>query len=222
MAQGKLIVLEGIDGSGKSSQYRRLCARMEQDRIAYNHIVFPRYEQESSALIRMYLAGEFGTHPNDVNAYAASMFYAVDRYAAYKTDWGKLYENGALILSDRYTTSNAVHQGAKLPEDELPDFFAWLSDLEYGKMGLPRPDLVIYLDVDIQTSLARMRRREARHHTKADIHEKDTSYLERCLRTAQLAAEYYGWTRIPFLKDGKERELMEKNDEIYRVLRDYI
>ena len=90
MAQGKLIVLEGIDGSGKSSQYRRLCARMEQDRIAYNHIVFPRYEQESSALIRMYLAGEFGTHPNDVNAYAASMFYAVDRYAAYKTDWGKL------------------------------------------------------------------------------------------------------------------------------------
>lgn len=222
MAQGKLIVLEGIDGSGKSSQYRRLCARMEQDRIAYNHIVFPRYEQESSALIRMYLAGEFGTHPNDVNAYAASMFYAVDRYAAYKTDWGKLYENGALILSDRYTTSNAVHQGAKLPEDELPDFFAWLSDLEYGKMGLPRPDLVIYLDVDIQTSLARMRRREARHHTKADIHEKDTSYLERCLRTAQLAAEYYGWTRIPFLKDGKERELMEKNDEIYRVLRNYI
>ena len=222
MAQGKLIVLEGIDGSGKTSQYRRLCARMEQDRIAYNHIVFPRYEQESSALIRMYLAGEFGTHPNDVNAYAASMFYAVDRYAAYKTDWGKLYENGALILSDRYTTSNAVHQGAKLPEDELPDFFAWLSDLEYGKMGLPRPDLVIYLDVDIQTSLARMRRREARHHTKADIHEKDTSYLERCLRTAQLAAEYYGWARIPVLKDGKERELMEKNDEIYRVLRDYI
>ena len=195
---------------------------MEQDQIAYNHIVFPRYEQESSALIRMYLAGEFGTHPNDVNAYAASTFYAVDRYVAYKTDWGKLYENGALILSDRYTTSNAVHQGAKLPEDELPDFFAWLSDLEYGKMGLPRPDLVIYLDVDIQTSLARMRRREARHHTKADIHEKDTSYLERCLRTAQLAAEYYGWTRIPFLKDGKERELMEKNDEIYRILRDYI
>ena len=222
MAQGKLIVLEGIDGSGKSSQYRRLCTRMEQDQIAYNHIVFPRYEQESSALIRMYLAGEFGTHPNDVNAYAASTFYAVDRYAAYKTDWGKLYENGALILSDRYTTSNAVHQGAKLPEDELPDFFAWLSDLEYGKMGLPRPDLVIYLDVDIQTSLARMRRREARHHTKADIHEKDTSYLERCLRTAQLAAEYYGWTRIPFLKDGKERELMEKNDEIYRILRDHI
>ena len=147
MAQGKLIVLEGIDGSGKTSQYRRLCARMERDQIAYNHIVFPRYEKESSALIRMYLSGEFGSNPSDVNAYAASTFYAVDRYAAYKTDWGKLYEEGGLILSDRYTTSNAVHQGSKLPDEELPGFFSWLSDLEYEKMGLPKPDLVIYLEI---------------------------------------------------------------------------
>ncbi len=218
MAQGKLIVLEGIDGSGKSAQYRLLCSRMEQDGIAYNHIVFPRYDQGSSALIRMYLSGEFGTHPNDVNAYAASVFFAVDRYAAYRTDWGKRYENGELILSDRYTTSNAVHQGAKLPENELSDFFGWLSDLEYGKMGLPRPDLVIYLDVDLQTSLARMRRREAKHHTTADIHEKDNSYLECCLRAAEHAAAYYGWTRIPFQKDGKERDLKEKNDEIYELI----
>lgn len=222
MARGKLIVLEGIDGSGKSSQYRRICARMEQDGIDYNHIVFPRYDQESSALIRMYLAGKFGSHPNDVNAYTASTFFAVDRYAAYRTDWGEIYERGGLILSDRYTTSNAVHQGSKLSDGELPGFFAWLSDLEYDKMGLPRPDLVIYLDVDLETSLARMRRREARHHTHADIHEKDTSYLERCLRTAERAAEYYGWTRIPYLKDGKERELMEKNDEIYRIIRAHI
>ena len=136
MGKGKLIVLEGIDGSGKSAQYRRLCARMEKDQIAYNHIVFPRYDKESSALIRMYLAGEFGSRPDDVNAYTASTFYAVDRFAAYQTDWGKLYENGGLILSDRYTTSNAVHQGSKLSEEELPSFFAWLADLEYDKMGL--------------------------------------------------------------------------------------
>ncbi|MBR1457395.1 MAG: deoxynucleoside kinase [Oscillospiraceae bacterium] len=218
MAAGKLIVLEGIDGSGKSAQYRRLCARMERDQIAYNHIVFPRYDKDSSALIRMYLAGEFGAHPSDVNAYAASTFYAVDRYAAYKTDWGGIYENGGLILSDRYTTSNAVHQGAKLGDDELPAFFAWLSDLEYGKMGLPKPDLVIYLEVDLQTSLARMRRREAKHHTTADIHEKDVAYLERCLHTAEQAAAYYGWKRIPCYKDGCERELMEKNDEIYEAI----
>ena len=222
MAKGKLIVLEGIDGSGKSSQYRRLCARMEQDGIDYTHIVFPRYDKESSALIRKYLAGDFGSHPEDVNAYAASTFYAVDRYAAYREDWGACYEKGGLILADRYTTSNAVHQGSKLSDEELPGFFAWLSDLEYNKMGLPKPDLVIYLDVDLDVSLARMRRREARHHTSADIHEKDTAYLERCLHTARRAAEFYGWTCVPFLKDGKERELLEKNDEIYAVIRSFL
>lgn len=219
MNKGKLIVLEGIDGSGKSAQFRRLCARLEKDGIDYNHIVFPRYDQDSSALIRMYLAGEFGTHPDDVNAYTASTFFAVDRFASYKKDWGSTYESGGLFLSDRYTTSNAVHQGSKLADEELPTFFRWLSDLEYEKMGLPRPDLVIYLDVDIQTSLARMRRREAKNHTHADIHEQDIEYLRRCLRTAERAADFFGWTRIPFMKDGMERDVDEKNEEIYQILR---
>ena len=222
MAKGKLIVLEGIDGSGKSAQYRRLCARMEKDGIGYHHIVFPRYDKESSALIRRYLGGQFGAKPADVNAYAASTFYAVDRFAAYRTDWGTLYEDGGLILSDRYTTSNAVHQGSKLSDEELPAFFAWLSDLEYHKMGLPRPDLVLYLEVDVETSLARMRRRQEKTHTHADIHEQDVAYLARCLRTADKAADFYGWTRIPFRKDGRERELEENNDEIYRIIRETI
>ena len=222
MAHGKLIVLEGIDGSGKSSQYRRLCKRMENDGIAYNHIVFPRYDKESSALIRMYLAGDFGMDPGDVNPYAASTFFAVDRYASYKTDWGKVYESGGLLLSDRYTTSNAVHQGCKLSDSELPGFFAWLSDFEYGKMGLPKPDLVIYLDVDISTSLDRMRRRQNDSGTQADIHERDITYLERCLHTADKAADYYGWLRIPYMKDGAERDIDEKNDEIYKILLDYL
>ena len=218
MGKGKLIVLEGIDGSGKSTQYRRLCQRMENDKIDYNHIVFPRYDKESSALLRLYLGGAFGTDPGDVNAYTASTFYAVDRFASYRDDWGRIYENGGLILSDRYTTSNAVHQGCKLPDDELPDFFNWLADLEYVKMGLPRPDLVIYLDVDIETATRRMRRREAKNNTQADIHEKDTAYLERCLRTAGMAAEHYGWVRVPYKKDGAEREADEKNAEIYSVV----
>ena len=218
MGRGKLIVLEGIDGSGKSAQYRRLCERMERDKIAYNHIVFPRYNKDSSALIRMYLGGQFGSRPDDVNAYTASTFYAVDRFASYREDWGSIYENGGIILSDRYTTSNAVHQGSKLPDDELPDFFNWLADLEYGKMGLPVPDLVIYLEVDIETSLRRMRRRERKNNTQADIHEQDTAYLERCLHTADMAAKHYGWRSIPFMKDGVEREADEKNAEIYSIL----
>ena len=222
LSKGRLIVLEGIDGSGKSSQYRRICARMEKDGIDYNHIVFPRYDKESSALIRMYLGGQFGTHPDDVNAYTASTFYAVDRFASYRDDWGKIYDHGGLIISARYTPSNAVQQGSKLSDEELPAFFQWLSDLEYEKMGLPKPDLVIYLDVDIETALARMKHRQDSSNTKADIHEKDVNYLRRCLHTADMAAEYYGGTRVPFLKDGAERDVDENNDEIYRLILSYI
>lgn len=222
MAKGKLIVFEGIDGSGKSCQYRHICQRLENDGIDYNHIVFPRYDKESSALIRMYLGGSFGSHPEDVNAYTASTFYAVDRFASYREAWGDIYNTGGLIISDRYTTSNAVHQGCKLSDEELPAFFGWLYDLEYVKMGLPQPDLVIYLDVDIETSLARMKRRQDKTHTAADIHEKDVEYLRRCLHTADMAADYYGWTRIPFTKNGVEREVEEKNDEIYELIRKHI
>ena len=219
MKKGKLIVFEGIDGSGKSAHYRRVCKHLEEDGIVYNHIVFPRYDNESSALIRMYLGGEFGENPADVNAYTASTFFAVDRFASYRNDWGKIYDEGGFILSDRYTTSNAVHQGAKLADSELEPFFKWLYDLEYTKMGLPAPDLVIYLDVDVKTSLARMQHRQEKTNTSADIHEKDVMYLENCLRVADKAADYYGWTRIPFMKDGVERELEEKHEEIYSIIK---
>ncbi len=218
MAKGKLIVLEGIDGSGKSSQYSRLCARMKSDGTVYNHIVFPRYDKPSCALVNMYLSGKFGASPNDVNAYTASTFYAVDRFASYREDWGSVYENGGIILSDRYTSSNAVHQGSKLSENELPAFFAWLADLEYDKMGLPKPDLVIYLDVDIETSLSRMKRRQDATSTKADIHERDIGYLKRCLRTADYAADYFGWTRVIQTENGVERSLDDINDEIYSIV----
>ena len=218
MANGKLIVLEGIDGSGKSAHYRRICEKFKRDGIAYEHIVFPRYDNDSSALIRMYLSGQFGSHPNDVNAYTASTFFAVDRFASYNQDWGEKYRAGSFILSDRYTTSNAIHQGCKLPDDELCDFFAWLSDLEYNKMGLPKPDLVVYLDVTIELSLARMRRRQQKTNTSADIHEQDVQYLERCLSTAGKAADYFNWHRVPFLLNGEERNIDEKNEEIYQLI----
>ena len=219
MEKGKLIVFEGIDGSGKSAHYRRVCSRLEAEGINYHHIVFPRYDNDSSALIRMYLGGRFGSNPSDVNAYTASAFFAVDRFASYRTDWGDIYNSGGFVLSDRYTTSNAVHQGAKLPDEELPAFFEWLYDFEYVKLGLPKPDLVIYLDVDVETSLRRMKHRQEKTHTSADIHEKDIEYLKNCLRVADKAADYYGWTRIPFKKNGVEREIDEKHDnDNYEVL----
>lgn len=219
-SKGKLIVFEGIDGSGKSAHYKRVCQRLEAEGIDYKHIVFPRYDKESSALIRMYLGGEFGTNPADVNAYTASAFFAVDRFASYRTDWGKTYDEGGFVLSDRYTTSNAVHQGSKLKDEELEAYFEWLYDFEYVKMGLPRPDLVIYLDVDIETSLSRMRHRQEKTNTCADIHEKDVAYLKNCLRVADKAADYYGWTRIACYKDGAERSIEEKHEEIYRIIKE--
>ena len=218
MNKGKLIVLEGIDGSGKSAQYRRLCTRMENDGIDYHHIVFPRYDKDSSALIRLYLGGAFGAKPTDVNAYAASTFYAVDRFAAYKDDWGAYYEAGGLLLSDRYTTSNAIHQGSKLTGQERLDYFAWLRDFEYRLMGLPKPDLVLYMDIYLDLSLARIKRRQEKPNTSGDIHEQDVAFLERCLKTARFAADYYGWEKIPCRIDGEERALEEKNAEIYRLI----
>ena len=219
---GKLIVLEGIDGSGKSAQYRRLTARFEHEGLDYHSIVFPRYDQESSALIRMYLNGDFGSRPDDVNAYASSIFYAVDRYASYMTDWKAYYQSGGVVLSDRYTTSNAVHQGAKLPPEEQPRFFDWLYDLEYVKLGLPRPDLVIFLDVDLATSEARMHRRQLKTGKSGDIHERDTEYLQLCLDTGHRAAAHYGWRVVDFMKDGKEREVDEKHEEIYQIVRELL
>jgi len=220
MSKGKLIVLEGIDGSGKSTQYRLLRERFEREGIAYHSIVFPRYEEPSSALIRMYLGGDFGEDPNQVNACAASAFYTVDRFASYKQDWGADYEAGALILADRYTTSNAVHQGCKVPVDELSNYFDWLYDFEYVRMDLPKPDMVIYLDVDLPTSLERLRSREMNTGTHADIHERDTEYLRRCLLTGQLACKHYGWQRIDcFDAQGNVREKHEKHEEIYQTIK---
>ena len=218
MEKGRLIVLEGIDGSGKSTQYRLLLERFQKENIPYHSTVFPRYGEESSALIRLYLGGAFGENPSDVNACAAASFYAVDRYASYKQDWGSIYENGGLILADRYSTSNAVHQGCKVPEPELPAFLDWLYDFEHVRLALPEPDLVIYLDVDLETSVRRMRHREEKYHTSADIHEKDIDYLRACLRTGRRAAAHYGWKIIPFEKDGAEREKHEKNDEIFALI----
>ena len=219
---GKLIVLEGIDGSGKSAQYRRLTARFEREGLDYHSIVFPRYDQESSALIRMYLNGDFGSRPDDVNAYASSIFYAVDRYASYMTDWKAYYQSGGVVLSDRYTTSNAVHQGAKLPPEEQPRFFDWLYDLEYVKLGLPRPDMVIYLDVDVKTSMARMKHRQQKTGRDGDIHERDVEYLQHCLDTAHRAAAHYGWRTVDFKKDGVERAVDEKHEEIFSIVKELL
>ena len=213
---GKLIVIEGTDGSGKSTQFKLLTSRLEREKHAFQKLVFPQYAEPSSALIRMYLGGEFGSSPSDVNAYAASAFYAVDRYASYKKVWGQWYENGGLVVSDRYTTSNAVHQASKEEGENQRKFLQWLYEFEYEKLGLPRPDLVIYLDVPTDFTEAMMRCREAVTNTHADIHEQDMTYLATCRRTGKMAADYYGWKTIQCVQDGKMRSIEDIHEEIYR------
>ena len=216
---GKLIVIEGTDGSGKSTQFRLLTQRLENEHIAFQKIVFPQYAEPSSVLIRMYLGGEFGTKPSDVNAYAASSFYAVDRYASYKKVWGQWYEQGGLVVCDRYTTSNAVHQASKEPDGKREDFLKWLYEFEYDHLGLPRPDLTLYLDVPTDFTEQLLRHREQDTHTSADIHERDTQYLAACRRSGRAAAEYYGWNIISCVKNGKMRGMEDIHEEIYRHVR---
>lgn len=216
---GTLIVLEGTDGSGKSTQMELLSARLKREKTDFRRLRFPQYEEPSSSLIRMYLGGEFGDKPSDVNAYAASTFYAVDRFASFAGKWKDYYENGGVLISDRYTTSNAVHQGSKMEEKEQESFFRWLYDLEYEKMGMPKPDMVIYLDMPTDLSLALMRRREHDTNTTADIHEKNAAYLADCRKTAKRAAEFYGWQVVSCAKDGAIRTPEEIHEEIFGYVR---
>lgn len=168
---GKLIIFEGLDGSGKGTQTNLLCQALRARGADLRQITFPDYESDSSALVRMYLSGRFGQRPDDVNAYAASTFYAVDRFASYKTDWGEFYRTGGLVVSDRYTTSNAVHQCSKLPPMHWDGFWTGCSILS-TKMGIPAPDAVVYLSVDVEVSQGLLAARYHGDAAKMDIQEK--------------------------------------------------
>ena len=216
---GKLIVLEGIDGSGKATQSRLLAQRLGDEGRPCRRIDFPRYGQPSAAMVQEYLDGKLGSRPGDVNAYAASLFYAMDRYASYKQDWGGFYEAGGLVIADRYATSNAVHQASKLPEEERREYLRWLFDTEYRLLGLPEPDLVLYLDMPADVTEKMMRRREASSHTQGDIHERDGDYQARCRQNAREIAGELGWRVIACARDGAPRDIEDIHGEIWGLVK---
>lgn len=199
---GRLAVIDGLDGSGKTTQFDRLSEYLDNRGTSYRRICFPDYGEPSSALVKMYLAGEFGGSADAVNAYAASSFYAVDRYASYKRFWEEDYRAGRLILAARYTTSNAIHQMAKLPREEWDGYLAWLEDYEYEKLGLPRPTAVAFLDMPTEVSQRLLSHRYAGDESRKDIHERDLAYLRRCRETALYAAERLGWEVVNCARDG--------------------
>lgn len=197
-----LIVIEGLDGSGKATNAALLEGYLKEKGHTVKKITFPVYESDSSAPVRMYLSGQFGKKPGDVNAYAASALYAVDRFASYRTDWKADLDAGAWVIADRYTTSNAVHQASKLEGDERDGYLEWLYDFEFDKIGLPRPDAVIYLDVPPAVSQKLIEGRYAGDNSKKDIHEQDVEYLEHCRSAAIYAADKLGWHKIPLTTNG--------------------
>lgn len=219
---GKLIVIEGLDGSGKSTQLELLEQNLNNMGIDCKAISFPNYDSPSSTLVKMYLKGDFGSKPNDVNAFAASVFYTVDRFAGFKSDWGKYYGAGGTIVSGRYTTSNAVHQCSKLPESQWEEFLGWLYDFEYNKIGIPEPDKVIFLDMPIEVSQKLLTKRYKGDENKKDIHESDTKYLAKCRKAAIFTANFSNWEIIPCSQNGEARTIEDiAADVLNSVLKVY-
>ena len=217
--KGKLIIIEAGDGSGKATQTKALYDHLVRDGRTVHRVEFPDYASDSSALVRMYLSGKFGGHADDVNAYAASTFFAVDRYASYRTKWKTWYDAGDIILADRYTTSNMVHQAVKIEDaKEREAFLAWLWDLEFVKMGLPVPDAVVFLDMapEVANQLIAVRAKET--GAKEDIHEKDKAYLARCHAAYLDLAGRYGWKSVRCSEGGQPRPIDAIHEDVYTAV----
>ena len=194
---GRLIVIEGLDGSGKSTQTPILADELRGQGKDVHVVSFPDYASDSSMLVRMYLGGAFGKKPGDVNAYAASSFYAVDRYASYVQHWKEFYERSdSVIIATRYVSSNEIHQLAKLDRGDWTDYLDWVEEFEYGKLGIPHPDLVLYLDIKYEIAMDLVSGRSESTGQKKDIHERDADYMERCYKAAAYASDKLGWRNI--------------------------
>lgn len=214
MNKSKIIVIEGLDGSGKATQTKILADKLIQNGLIVKKLEFPDYSNPSSSLVKMYLDGSFGDKPEDVNAYAASAFYAVDRVASFLQFWKADYENGSVILSDRYATSNIIYQMSKLDESLWESFIEWQTDFEYNKLGIPQPDLVIYLDVEPEISQKLMEKRYNGDSSKKDLHEKNLKFLLDCRKSAVYAAKKCGWIVINCCKNGEIKSIDEIAKEI--------
>ena len=217
---GIFIDLEGLDGSGKTTQTELICKRLKVDGIDYRQIKLPDYESDSSILVRKYLAGDFGKNAGDVNAYAASVLYAADRFASYTEKWGEDYRSGKLIFADRYTPANALYQMTKLDKADWDPFLEWLFDFEYEKIGIPAPDKVIFLDMPVEVSQRLMTSRYNGDESKKDVHEANVEFLNACREAALYAADKYGWSVVECAQNGEPLPIDVINDKVYKILLD--
>lgn len=219
MSKGILIALDGLDGSGKETQSKLLCAFLDRLGIKNRLVSFPTYKEDSSALIKMYLRGDFGENPQGVNPYAASSFYAMDRYCSFMLDWKKEYDDGYVIIANRYTTANLVHQMSKLPKEEWEAFGKWLMDYEFSLLGLPSPDGVVYLCLPPSASVALVQKRCDDTGAIKDIHENNSKHLEESYRAALHASDRYGWNRVDCVCDGKLRSIEDIHGQLCDIVK---
>ena len=222
---GKLIVIDGTDGSGKQTQMELLENKLKQSNIDYRKVSFPNYDSASSALVKMYLSGEFGNDAKKVSPYIASTFYAADRYATYKKDLEEYFENDGLILADRYTTANMVHQAGKIKDkEERKKFLDWLWDLEFNIYKIPIPTKVFFLNMPPEYSLKLIEDRKNKFDEKAvkDIHESDRKHLQESYEAACELAKEYNWSEIKCIKDNEVRTREEIGDEIFNIVKEML
>ena len=222
---GKIIVIEGLDGCGKQTQSEKLYDKLLKEGLKVKKIAYPRYENPSSSLVKMYLSGEFGKNANDVSAYIASTFYAVDRYASYKQDYEEFYKNGGIVLLDRYVTASMVHQSSKIDNlEEKEAFLKWLFDLEYGMYGIPKPDKVFFLNIPPVVSQKLMKDRDNKfsHEKQKDIHENDMNHLQHAYDNARYLIDKYGWDEINCTVDDNLRTIDDIHEEIYKKILDVL
>jgi len=218
----KIIVIEGVDSSGKATQSKILFDRLSKEGKEVVCVEFPNYKSPCSSVVKMYLGGDFGKDPDSVSPYAASTFFAVDRFASVKGEWKEHFSNGNIIIADRYTTSNMVHQASKIIDPiEKSKFLDWLYDFEYNILSLPKPDMVIFLDMPVENARQLMQNRNNKINNSSvkDIHESNTEYLQKSYDNACFVAEKYSWKRIKCAIDGKVRSIDDISEEIYNAVK---
>lgn len=217
MTKGKLIVLDGLDGSGKSTQLELAADYLQRLGVNFRAVSFPNYETLSGQLVQNYLDGTIKCEGKN-GAYSASTIYAVDRYVSYATDWKELYQSGGLIITGRYTTSNAIYQLTKMPREEYSGFLDWLYDFEYNKLGLPEPDRVIFLDMPVEVSQKLLKKRYDGDESKKDIHERNVDFLRQCRESAMFAAENGGWSVIECAENSEPISVEDIHKQICKEL----
>jgi len=219
--KGKIIVIEGIDSSGKATQVKMVYEELINEKYRAMRLEFPDYKSDSSALIKMYLNGKFGEDPKSVNPYAASLFFAADRFASFKSDWEKFYNEGGILILDRYTSSNMIYQAAKIEnKKKREEYLDWINDLEFKKLDLPRPDIVIFLNMppEFCSKLNDKRLNKINGLNKKDIHERNSGYLKKTYKVALNAAKKYKWEVIDCIENNSIKPINEINREILRII----